>query len=162
MITHKSTDQGTAHENKAGDKQEYFKKTEFFINESRFLQAQSTYICKVKSCVWRLPKYRPPPPSPSSECVLPMHKRRGDTHSPGGEGVRGQYFGRRQTLDWPLTVKSLYVYWFPNPDMYIACIQPDKKAKSNINCEKTKQIRRCLAATQVLRMVRSLGGKSRC
>jgi hypothetical protein len=27
----------------------------------------------------------------------------GDTHSPGGEGVGGQYFGRRQKLDWPLT-----------------------------------------------------------
>ncbi len=26
------------------------------------------------------------------------------THSPGGERVGGQYFGRRQTLDWPLTV----------------------------------------------------------
>ncbi len=32
----------------------------------------------------------------------------GRTHSPGGEGVGGQYFRRRQTLDWPLTVYSLY------------------------------------------------------
>ncbi len=29
-------------------------------------------------------------------------------HSPGGEEVVDQYFGRRQTLDWPLTVYSLY------------------------------------------------------
>jgi hypothetical protein len=27
----------------------------------------------------------------------PPHQRRGGTHSPGGEGVGGQYFGRRQT-----------------------------------------------------------------
>jgi hypothetical protein len=26
----------------------------------------------------------------------------------GGEGMGGQHFGRRQTLDWPLTVQSLY------------------------------------------------------
>jgi hypothetical protein len=34
-----------------------------------------------------------PPPAPKAGG--------GGTHSPGGEG---QYFGRRQTLDWPLTV----------------------------------------------------------
>jgi hypothetical protein len=38
-----------------------------------------------------------PPPSPPSECVRPPHQRRGGTHSPGGKGVGGQYFGRRQT-----------------------------------------------------------------
>ncbi len=37
----------------------------------------------------------PPPPSPSRECV-PPHQRRGGTHSPGGEGGGGQYFGRLQ------------------------------------------------------------------
>jgi hypothetical protein len=31
-------------------------------------------------------------------------------HPPGGEGVGGQYFGRRQTLDWPLTAQYLYGY----------------------------------------------------
>ncbi len=41
----------------------------------------------------------PHPPSLPSECVLPR-----TTHSPDGEGVGGQYFGRHQTLDWPLTV----------------------------------------------------------
>ncbi len=41
--------------------------------------AQSTYICRVQSRVWRLPKYWPPtPPSPPSECVLPPHQRRGE------------------------------------------------------------------------------------
>jgi hypothetical protein len=29
-------------------------------------------------------------------------------HSPGGEEVGDQYFGRRQTLDWHLAVYSLY------------------------------------------------------
>ncbi len=46
----------------------------------------------------------PPPPSPLSECVLSQYQRRMGTHSPGGEGVGGQYIGKRQTLDWPLTV----------------------------------------------------------
>jgi hypothetical protein len=39
-------------------------------------------------------------------CLPPAPKARG-THSPGREGVSGQYFGRRQTLDWPLTIISL-------------------------------------------------------
>ncbi len=42
-----------------------------------------------------------PPPSPlSSECVLPPHTFAGRW----GWGGGGQYFGRSQTLDWPLTV----------------------------------------------------------
>jgi hypothetical protein len=40
-----------------------------------------------------------PPPPPPGKCVPLL---RGRTHSPGGEG--GQYFGRRETYDWPLTV----------------------------------------------------------
>jgi hypothetical protein len=40
---------------------------------------QSTYICRVQSCVWRLPKYWPPTPSPPSECVLPPHQGGGYT-----------------------------------------------------------------------------------
>ncbi len=35
------------------------------------------YICRVQSSVWRLPKYWPPTPSPTSECVLPPHQRQG-------------------------------------------------------------------------------------
>jgi hypothetical protein len=63
----------------------------------------STYINRVQSSVWRLPNYSHLPPSPPSECVLLPHQKPGGeggggTHSPGGEGVEGQYFGRRQTL----------------------------------------------------------------
>ncbi len=47
-----------------------------------------------------------PPLHPAS--VSSQRTKGGGTHLPGGEGVGGQYFGRRQTLDWPLTVKSLY------------------------------------------------------
>ncbi len=68
---------------------------------------QSTYVCRVQSSVWRLPKYWPPTPSPPSECVLPRTK--GTLHT--RRAVRGwgvQYFERRQTLGWPLTVLSLY------------------------------------------------------
>jgi hypothetical protein len=50
----------------------------------------------------------PPTPSPPSECVLPLHQRQGGTHSPGGEGEGGQYFARRQTLDWPLSTGRGY------------------------------------------------------
>ncbi len=40
---------------------------------NRGLRSQSTYIRRVQSGVWRLPKYWPPAPShsPPSECVLP-------------------------------------------------------------------------------------------
>jgi len=38
----------------------------------------------------------------------PRTKGEGGTHSTGGGGMGSQYFGRRQTLDWPLTVYSLY------------------------------------------------------
>ncbi len=44
--------------------------------------AQSTYVSRVQSSVWRLPKYWHPTPSP------PAPKAGwGGTHSPGGEGV---------------------------------------------------------------------------
>jgi hypothetical protein len=46
----------------------------------------------------------PPPPLPLVSVSSPRTKGGGYTHSPGGEGVDGQYFGRCQTLDWPLTV----------------------------------------------------------
>ncbi len=59
--------------------------------------AQNTYIYRLQSSIRRLPNYWPPTPSPPSECVLPPHQRRGDTHSPAGEGVGGQYFGRPLT-----------------------------------------------------------------
>jgi hypothetical protein len=47
----------------------------------------------------------PPPTLHPASVSSPAPKAGGwGTHSPGGEGVGGQYFGRRQTLDWPLTV----------------------------------------------------------
>ncbi len=45
-----------------------------FACRSTFLYAQSTYIRRVQSCVWRLPKYWPPTPPSPSECVLPPRK----------------------------------------------------------------------------------------
>ncbi len=47
------------------------------------------------------PNYCPPTPSPTSECVLSPHQRRG-VHTRRAVRGGGQYFGRRQTLDWPL------------------------------------------------------------
>ncbi len=50
---------------------------------------QSTYICRVQSCVWRLPKYWPPTPlSTQRVCPRPAPKA-GGTYSPGGEGGEG-------------------------------------------------------------------------
>jgi hypothetical protein len=67
--------------------------------------AQSSYIYRIQSSVWRLSKLLTPIPSPPSECVPPHQRTR--------RAVRGQYFGRRQTLDWPLTIKSLYGKTYP-------------------------------------------------
>jgi hypothetical protein len=70
------------------------------------LRSQSTYICRVQSSVWRRPNIDPPhsPPShlrPASVSCPPPPPTKG-THSPGDAGVGGQYFARRQILDWPL------------------------------------------------------------
>jgi hypothetical protein len=51
------------------------------------LNAQSTYICRVQSCVWVFQNIDPPPPSPPSECVPRVPPKAGGKHSPGGEGV---------------------------------------------------------------------------
>ncbi len=69
------------------------------------IQSQNTYIYRTERSVWRLPNYWPPTPSPPSECVLPPHQRRGDTHSPGGEGVGGSIF--RKTSDIGLASYSI-------------------------------------------------------
>ncbi len=61
------------------------------------VQSQSTYICRVQSCVWRLPKYWPPTPLSTQRVCPPPAPKAGGTHSRGGKGVGGQYFGRRQT-----------------------------------------------------------------
>jgi hypothetical protein len=53
-----------------------------------------TYICRVQSYVWRLPKYWPPTPSPTQrgECVLPPHQRRGEDTLAGRWGSGGSIF----------------------------------------------------------------------
>ncbi len=53
------------------------------------LNPQNTYICRVQSCVWRLPKYWPPTLLSTQRVCPPPHQRRvvgGYTHSPGNEG----------------------------------------------------------------------------
>jgi hypothetical protein len=73
----------------------------FLCSRNQSCASQSTYVCRVQSSVRRLPKYSPPTPVPPRECGLPPAPRGGGggTRSPGSEGVGGQYFGRRQTLD---------------------------------------------------------------
>ncbi len=46
----------------------------------------------------------PPPPSPPGECVLPPQQRRRVHTRRAEREVGGQYFGRRETQDWPLTI----------------------------------------------------------
>jgi len=85
------------------------------LNQS-LLVPQSTYINRVQSSgiwhlasgIWHLPNYWPSHPLSTQRVCPPPAPKSGGTHSPGGEGVGGQYFGRRQTLDCPLTVQSLY------------------------------------------------------
>jgi hypothetical protein len=56
------------------------------------IQPQSTYICRVQSCVWRLPKYWPPTPlSTPQVCPTPAH-------SPGGEGGGGSIFWKTPAI----------------------------------------------------------------
>ncbi len=56
----------------------------------RIPKAQSTYVCRVQSSVWRLPKYWPPTSLFTQRvCPPPHHQMRGGTHSPGGEGIGG-------------------------------------------------------------------------
>jgi hypothetical protein len=46
----------------------------------------------------------PPPPLPLASASSPRTKGGGVHTRRAVRGVGGQYFGRRQTLDWPLTV----------------------------------------------------------
>jgi hypothetical protein len=49
---------------------------------------QSTYICRVQSCFWPLPKYSPPtPPLHPASVSSPPHQRRGGTDA--RRAVRG-------------------------------------------------------------------------
>ncbi len=47
---------------------------------------QSTYICRVQSCVWRLQIYWPPTPLSTQRVCPPPAPKAGGTHSPGGGG----------------------------------------------------------------------------
>ncbi len=57
-------------------------------------------ICRVQSCVLRLPKYWPPtpPPSPPGELCPPPAPKAGGTHSTGGEGGGGSIFWKMQYI----------------------------------------------------------------
>ncbi len=73
-------------------------------------ESQSTYICRVQSCVCRLPNYWPPNPlfHPASVASPAPKAGEGEGYTLAGRwGGGGQYFGRRQTLVWPLTIISL-------------------------------------------------------
>jgi hypothetical protein len=64
----------------------------------RFIASMSlrmSHICPCTPC---------PSPQGYRSKVESRHFAHHWTHSPGGEGVGGQYFGRRQTLDCPLTL----------------------------------------------------------
>jgi hypothetical protein len=61
-----------------------------------------------------------PPLLPAS--VSSPRTKGGGSHSQGGEGVGGQYFGRRQTLDWPLTVQSLDAYSYTVETHTLICM----------------------------------------
>jgi hypothetical protein len=51
------------------------------------------------------------PPSPLHPTSV--SSPRGVTHSRSGEGAGGQYFGRRKTLDWSLTVHCIKAKSYP-------------------------------------------------
>jgi hypothetical protein len=67
-------------------------------------KVQSTKYVEYRAVSGVFQNIDPPLPLHTSECVQSNPRTKGwGTHSPGGEGVGGQYFGRRHTLDWSLT-----------------------------------------------------------
>jgi hypothetical protein len=72
----------------------------FVTSTSGPVTPQSTCLAVLASSELLTPR----PLSIQQVCPSPAPKAKERTHSLGGEGVGGQYFGRRQTLDWPLTV----------------------------------------------------------
>ncbi len=68
---------------------------------------QSTYFTvRGQSYFSRLPKYWPPIPlSTRRVCPPPQQRRRGVHTRQAERGMGGQYFGRREKYDCPLTVK---------------------------------------------------------
>jgi hypothetical protein len=59
-------------------------------------QDRREIIVRGQSCFSRLPKYLPPIPLSARRVCPPPATKAGGTHSPGGEGDGGQYFGRRE------------------------------------------------------------------
>ncbi len=104
----------TAKTRKGDGRSEFFKNICLFLSASNFISFYSNKRVDLKHKVLTYVEYRAvsgffqnidllPPLHPASGSSPPQ-QRRGGTHSPGGEGVGGQYFLRRQTFDWPLTV----------------------------------------------------------
>ncbi len=75
------------------------------VSEDARIEPQSTYICRVQSCVSRLPKYWPPTPFSTQRVCPPPAPKAGGTHSPGGEGGGGSIFWK--TRDIRLTSYSI-------------------------------------------------------
>ncbi len=70
-------------------------------------------IGRVQSCVLRLPKYWPPPPSIPGECVLPPHQRRGGhtRRAERGVGVNILEYARHRIGLFLTVIISLRVTW---------------------------------------------------
>ena len=64
----------------------------------RILLTQSTYIRRVQSCAWFLPKYWPPIPLSTQRVCPPPVPKAGGTHSPGGEEGGGSIFWKTPAI----------------------------------------------------------------
>jgi len=73
---------------------------------------QRTYICRVQSNIWRLPKYWPSTPSPPSECVHPPHQRR-EVHT------------RRAVRGWGINILEDVRHWIGLLQYNPSTIRPD-------------------------------------
>ncbi len=60
-----------------------------YLYENCVLVPQSTYICRVQSCVWRLPQYWPPNPLSTQRVCPPPSPKAGGTHTLAGRWVDG-------------------------------------------------------------------------
>ncbi len=80
---------------------------------------QSTYICRVQSCVCVFQNIDPPPPPPLRPASVSSPRTKGGgTHSPGGEGGGGSIFCKKPDIGLAsYTIISLrgYLWAFPPP-----------------------------------------------